>query len=267
MNPITRIRRRYVCALATAGAALVLVCGASAGRAGGGTPISSCGQTVTTSAFLTQDLVCTGDGIVVGAAEITIDLKGFTIRGDGCAGCGLGVDDWGVDVETFDGVTVRNGVIRNFKVGVIAIADHVRVDGVVASANVVYGIGVNGAAASINSSTAAANGIDGILVTGDAARIKSSSAFGNGDDGIEVSGTNVQVTSSTASGNAARGIAVSGDAPKLSRNRSTGNGFAGGASDLFGLGIVAINYTTLPVGKNVALGNDAPGECSPASLC
>ena len=48
----------------------------------GGTLITTCGQTVTTSAVLTQDLVCTVSGVIVGASGITIDLKGsFYNRG------------------------------------------------------------------------------------------------------------------------------------------------------------------------------------------
>jgi hypothetical protein len=104
--------------------ALVLVAVAPEASGGGGTPITACGQTVTTNAVLTQDLVCTGHGIVVGAAGIKIDLKGFTIRGDG------DVSDNGVDDSAgFDDVSVKNGVIRSFGNGVLGItADRRRPD-------------------------------------------------------------------------------------------------------------------------------------------
>ena len=78
------------------------------------TPITSCGQTVMTSAVLTQDLVCTGAGVVVEAPGVKIDLNGFTIRGDNGGG------DYGVDTGGFAGVTVENGVLRNFSTGVWA---------------------------------------------------------------------------------------------------------------------------------------------------
>jgi parallel beta-helix repeat protein len=259
VTTLTRIRRRYACALAAAAAALVLGFGASAGRAGGGTPISSCGQTVTTNAFLTQDLVCTGHGILVAAAGITIDLKGFAIRGDG------GASDYGVAASNgFDKVTIKNGAVRNFDTGVYAVADDVRVSGVVASGNN-DGIVVAGAAALVTSSTGSGNYGFGIYVQGAGGRIASSGAFGNAA-GIRIDGANGRVTSSSASGNGDHGIVVVGDAAKLSGNRALGNGFGTG-SDFSGYGVVAANYTTPPVGKNVALGNDAPGECSPASLC
>ena len=61
--------------------AFVLVAAAPEAQAAG-TPITQCGQTVTTNAVLTQNLVCAGDGVIVGASGITIDLKGFRLRGD-----------------------------------------------------------------------------------------------------------------------------------------------------------------------------------------
>src|SRR5262245_62001380 len=87
---------------------LVLAAAAPEAQGGGGvTPITTCGQTVTTSAVLMQDLSCTGDGIVVGASKITIDLNGFVLTGDGGAG-DFGVDDLG----SFDNVAIKNGALR-----------------------------------------------------------------------------------------------------------------------------------------------------------
>src|SRR5262245_33071670 len=95
---------------------VVLVGLAPEASGGGGTPITSCGQVVTTSAFLTQDLFCPGStGVVVGASGITIDLKGFTLRGDRT------VVTFGIDASGgHDDVTIRNGVIRNFTNGIEA---------------------------------------------------------------------------------------------------------------------------------------------------
>jgi hypothetical protein len=50
-------------------------------------------------------------------------------------------------------------------------------------------------------------------------------------------------------------------------NRADGNGFVGGVSDGLGLGIRVQNFTTAPVGTNLARGNDDPAECDPGSLC
>lgn len=64
----------------------VLVAVAPEAQGKGGTPITACLQTVTTNAVLTHDLYCPGSsGILVGASGITIDLKGFVIRGTASA--------------------------------------------------------------------------------------------------------------------------------------------------------------------------------------
>ena len=244
--------------------AVVLVTVAPQANGAGGVAITACGQVVTANAFLTQDLVCTGDGIVVGASGITIDLKGFTIRGDRDLG------DYGIDDSAgYDNITIKNGLIRNFYLGVAAdgAADSVSVSSLVANGNSVYGISIVGDSAKVQSSTASGNATAGIFVGGDFARIKSSTAAGSSTLGFEVIGDSAQVTSSIAAGNGVDGIYVNGDAPSIKGNHADGNGFATGASDLAGLGIHALNYTTAPVGKNIARANDDPTDCQPALLC
>ena len=265
--------------------ALVLVAVVPEANSAGGMPITTCGQVVTTNAVLTQNLVCTGDGIVVAAPGITIDLKGFTIRGDRELG------DWGIDDSAgYDNVTIKNGLLRNFGNGIDAEgADRVSVSNLVANGNAIYGILIQGESAKVQSSTASGNATAGIFVGGDFAQVKSSTTAGNGSYGMIVSGDFVQIKSSTAAGsstlgfevlgdsaqvissiatgNGVDGVYVSGDAPSIRGNRADGNGFSIGASDLAGLGIHALNYTTAPVGKNVARGNDDPVECQPALLC
>ena len=228
---------------------------------GGGTPITSCGQTLTTSAVLTQNLNCTGSGVIVGASGITIDLKGFTLRAN--LATGYGIDDTG----GFDNVTVKNGVLRNFSEGVLAWngADKFSVLNVVASGNEFYGLDIRGDFIEIQSSIVSGNGNTGVNVVGDSASIKSLAASGNGV-GIHLFGDSASIKSSTASGNDGYGITVLGNAASLKSNHIDGNGFAGG-SDLSGLGINVTNYTTPPVGKNTARGNDDPAECNPALLC
>jgi hypothetical protein len=271
--------------------ALVLVAVAPEASGGGGTPITACGQTVTTNAVLTQDLVCTGHGIVVGAAGIKIDLKGFTIRGDG------DVSDNGVDDSVgFDDVSVKNGVIRSFGNGVLGItADRMRMMGIIASGNASNGFSFSGASVSITSSAGYGNGQDGIFISGDRAQIKSSIGSGN-NTGIQVSGDLAKVTSAQTSGNVFDGIDVQGNEGSVKSSTASGNGFAGigvsevccvahaatvvsgnkaygngfspvGVSDLGGRGIFVGFVAAAPVGKNVALGNDNPTECDPASLC
>jgi len=243
--------------------ALVLVAAVPEGQAKSGTPITACGQVVTTDAFLTGGLVCMGNGVVVGAAGITIDLKGFTIRGNRFP-ASHGVDDAG----GFDDVAVKNGVLRNFGFGVYASgADSFVVANVLVSGNLNGGIWIVGGSPSIASVTAYGNAVDGITAFGGGLAIKSSTASGNANVGIDVVGAAASVKSSTASGNGSFGIAVGGNDASLKGNRADGNGFAGGASDLLGLGIEVTDFTTAPHGTNSARGNDNPEECDPFYLC
>jgi parallel beta-helix repeat protein len=74
-----------------------------------------CGDVITQDTTLDSDLLnCPGDGIVIGASNITIDLKGHLIDGTGFPTSGAGVDD----NAGHDGVTVMNGRIQEFAAGV-----------------------------------------------------------------------------------------------------------------------------------------------------
>lgn len=75
-----------------------------------------CGQTITASMTLNHHLSCpAGNGIVINASNVVLDLGGHTITGP----APTGGNNRGVSV-TFDhhGVVVRNGVIRGFDFGV-----------------------------------------------------------------------------------------------------------------------------------------------------
>lgn len=275
---------RLRASLAAVVALVLVVAVAPEANGGGGTPITVCGQVVTTNAFLTQNLHCPGSaGVVVGADGITIDLKGFRLRGN--------VTNYGIDNNGFDGVTIRNGTVRNFDFGVSAYggADKFTVQNLVVSGCFNYGIAVLGNSAKIQSSNLSGNTHFGILVTGDSAAIQSVTATRNGGQGITVHGNSESVKSSTsdgndsfgivaignsakitasaASGNVLEGIRVDGDAAKVTGNQTDGNGFDVGVSDLSGLGIDVTGYTTAPSGTNIASGNDDLADCSPAFLC
>jgi parallel beta-helix repeat protein len=73
---------------------------------------AGCGQVLTGSITLTNNLLaCAGDGLVIGAGGITVDLNGHLVQG---TGLGVGVRNPG-----HHGVTIRNGTIRNFDHGVL----------------------------------------------------------------------------------------------------------------------------------------------------
>ena len=72
---------------------------------------AGCGQVLTKSITLSNDLLaCAGDGLVIGAGGITVDLNGHLVQG---TGLGAGVRNPG-----HHDVTIRGGTIRNFDSGV-----------------------------------------------------------------------------------------------------------------------------------------------------
>jgi nitrous oxidase accessory protein NosD len=70
-----------------------------------------CGDVITQDTTLDSDLIdCPGDGVVIGAGNITLDLAGHTIDGTGQGAGGHGVDNAGAD-----NVAVVNGRIQQFQ--------------------------------------------------------------------------------------------------------------------------------------------------------
>jgi parallel beta-helix repeat protein len=103
--------------------AVLAVCGVTAAAGQSPPPGLECGDTITADTTLERDLTgCPSNGIVIGADGVTLDLNGHTISGDGkpvrrCPRrqpCDLGVFN-----DRHDSVTVRNGSLRGFAVGVL----------------------------------------------------------------------------------------------------------------------------------------------------
>src|SRR3954464_11065087 len=87
----------------------------------GGTQASAaqvkCGDTITTDTTLHHDLVnCPNNGILIGADNVTLNLNGHRIDGDGTPadGCDPQTEFCDVGVGNFghDGVTVMRGSLR-----------------------------------------------------------------------------------------------------------------------------------------------------------
>jgi parallel beta-helix repeat protein len=88
---------------------LIMACVTGLGRpAASATDL--CGTTIVSDVTLSQDLLCSGDGLTVGASGIRIDLNGFTIQGSG--------GGTGVAVVSHTEVTITGGSIRQFAVGI-----------------------------------------------------------------------------------------------------------------------------------------------------
>jgi Right handed beta helix region len=90
-----------------------------------------CGAVVTQDTTLTSDLLdCPGDGLVIGADGITVDLNGHTISGTLISGSNL--EQVGIDNSAgHDDVTIRNGTVKFFYHGAIHMvaADRNRIEG------------------------------------------------------------------------------------------------------------------------------------------
>jgi parallel beta-helix repeat protein len=103
---------------------------ASAGPAAAKSPPSTvkCGDTLTRSVKLTADLTdCPGDGIVIGAAGITVDLNGHTIDGTVTEAPDCDIQPSGSigigNAGGYGGLTVMNGTIQQFAGGFNAGSD------------------------------------------------------------------------------------------------------------------------------------------------
>jgi parallel beta-helix repeat protein len=115
-SPKTVVSRAMVLALVVAGFTVL----------GSGQALAShvrCGDTITTDTTLDNDLVnCPNNGIVIGASNITLDLNGHTIDGDGTPvdpcpegeACDVGV----LNRAGHDRLTIVGGTIRQFGVGI-----------------------------------------------------------------------------------------------------------------------------------------------------
>ncbi len=96
--------RRMAVALALAGSVLLITSAGARAHEG-----VFCGATITVDTTLDENLRCSGDGLLVAADGVTLDLNGHTVRG---AGTGLGITVTGTEV------TVKNGSVRGFEQGV-----------------------------------------------------------------------------------------------------------------------------------------------------
>ncbi len=99
--------------------AAMCVLGVLAERAAAADPQPSCGEVVTASVTLTQHVAdCPGDGLIVGASDITIDLAGHTVSAAGpdlCDGPCTGIEN----SAGYDRVRIVNGTVAGFGEGVL----------------------------------------------------------------------------------------------------------------------------------------------------
>jgi len=173
------------------------------------------------SYVLNRDLSSGSDCLTIFSSNVTIDLKGFSITGSPKAG--NAVTDLGIGRQ---GVTVKNGRLANFAVGInLAASNAIRIENMDIADMVFDGLD-GGRNAIVNNTHASNYGARGINL-GDNAMVTNSSADGAGPDGgfrgfygITV-GMRALVSGSTAAGNHLVGIDADVGA-QLTNNNSIG---------------------------------------------
>jgi parallel beta-helix repeat protein len=194
-----------------------------------------CGDVITQDTKLDSDLTdCPGNGIVIGADNIELDLNGHTIDGDGVLGC---TDeyacDYGVDnTAGHSGVEIEDGSIQEFATAIFVLgANDNRVSGVSSSHNVLGGLLMIGSTGSrIERNSISGNGLTtdqaGLIVFDSSdLRIERNSVVRNGDIGMFLIGiSDSRVRRNSVSSNPEAGVILDGTGNELSRNRAFENG-------------------------------------------
>lgn len=145
-----------------------------------GTPISSAPFPINASGhyYLTRNLTVAGvTAIQVNVADVSIDLRGFTLSGsDTLAAEGIEV--------TFAGaarLTVTNGTISDFDRGILAAGDDNKVSGVTLVSN---RVGVSIGTGGVVSDCLVSQNVDGIIMTGAFAEVRGCNVSANSGRGI-----------------------------------------------------------------------------------
>jgi parallel beta-helix repeat protein len=197
----------------------------------------SCGETITADTTLDGDLLdCPNNGIVIGADDITLDLNGHTIDGDGTEFADCAKDEFcdvGVLNRGHDGVTVRHGSVREFLVGVWGLrVSHNRLLSISSSSNQCCGLGFFRGTRSLvrNSSGSGSEDANGMfLIASHHVRVLDNSFRNNGDEGIFVlDSTHNLIKGNLFSRNKFVGIVLErSDRNQVRRNRSVRDGEVG----------------------------------------
>jgi parallel beta-helix repeat protein len=258
----------------------------------------ACGTVITQNTTLDSDIgPCAGDGLIIGASNVTLNLAGHTIQGTDIGA--------GIRVAQVTGVVVKNGYVRDFGVGVVLDeADGNVLRDLTLSDNATQGINVaNSDTNRIVRNTVVGNGGDAIrlglsfgnIVRGNNAAanvfgitvadgsgnnaIAANALAGNNQFGIALfsnATANRVVDNTVQTTTAGDGITVAADAAgtKLRRNTTENNADDGidvdnpatvigdnSANNNTDLGIEAVEGVK-DAGGNTATGNGNPLQCT-----
>lgn len=198
----------------------------------------ACGQVITTNTTLDADVgPCPGDGIIIGADNVTLDLNGHTVLGAPPEGTPVG-STAGIKVDAVSGARVRNGTVTGFGRGVfLLLRGRSTVEDLVVRGNQTIGIAMISFENVIRRNVVQGNGTEGVVVGGGTGNlIESNVIHGNGGTGffLDRGGPNTRSGGTTVRGNsiAANGMhgvvlsGLTGGASVVSNNiaQNGGNG-------------------------------------------
>jgi parallel beta-helix repeat protein len=209
-----------------------------------------CGERVTRDVRLDADLRnCPGNGLNVAADGITIDLGGHVVDGRG-RGVGVFNGQWG---EGHRDVTIRNGIVRGFKLGVRSGARGTRVSRLTVTRNAAGGVALRSRECRIDRNVVTDNAYGhGIFIGGvGECRVVDNRVSGHLGAGIEASRSRGHVIErNRVARNRQAGILLAGTAGvRLANNTVQGN--QGPGVWLFD------NATASNVTENVLVANDS----------
>ena len=217
-------------------AMLALGLGASAKAAKTPSPVA-CGDTVTSDVTLTRNLICSGDGLIIGAPGITIDLAGHAINGSGV----------GVGISGSSMFTLRNGAIRNFETALRFGAAQVT-NMTFANNDTGIDLGFSSGNLTIDNSRIVQNRGSGIEMSQGHLILRNSVVKNNGGTGV-VTGLGGEFINNDVSSNAGDGIASHNGVSLFEGNRANNNGGDG----------IYMQLSVATIRGNEATGNGSDG--------
>jgi parallel beta-helix repeat protein len=213
-----------------------------------------CDQTLTQSVKLANDLSnCPNNGLVVGADNVTVDLNGHTIDGDGqqvteCPFPGPACDAGVQNTGGYKGVTIEGGKLREFSYGVYVFggASRNRVRHISSTHNlfggIVIGGGITDSQIERNSTNDNGRGI-ALCCFSHNVRIERNSVSGNGDgivvsdsDNNRIANNSVSDNKKAGEGSEGDGIGIEGIFTEGSNDNEVSHNKVHGNADNIGLG-------------------------------
>jgi len=201
-------------------AAGVLLFSASAGA--GGTDVVTCGSIIKKSGMYRLVKDCTGGGIVIQASDVTLDLRGHTMTGDGT--------DFGIHAAEVGNVQIIGpGVIKKYYEGILlGPVGGIKVGNVTTTKSTASGVDVGESEdVSFDGTVSKNNGYAGFYNYANGGnRFRNVSATGNADGIDVINSFQAQISGGVFSGNGNDGIFVDNGSQNntIGNNTALGNG-------------------------------------------